>query len=145
MKHNFKRFLSALLALAMLVSLLCAGMVSASAEGTYEETDSYVLNFSNQNIPGYEDYDAKRLYASPYRTDIFVTEEGSLSNWNWCGSSVLNMIDTTQLHKGGEGAFASIGVYCVDAVTDGITGYDYRRVNLEDSARIRCTPRLRPT
>lgn len=134
MKHNFKRFLSALLALAMLVSLLCAGMVSASAEGTYEETDSYVLNFSNQNIPGYEDYDAKRLYASPYRTDIFVTEEGSLSNWNWCGSSVLNMIDTTQLHKGGEGAFASIGVYCVDAVTDGITGYDYRRVNLEDSA-----------
>ena len=133
MKHHFKRIFAALLALAMLASLLCAGTVSASAEGTYQETDSYVLNFSDQNITGYEEYDAKRLYASPYRTDIFVTEDGKLSNWNWCSGSVLNMINTTKLSNGGEGAYASIGVYCVDAVTDGITGYDYRRVNLEDS------------
>lgn len=133
MKHDLKRIFAGLLALAMLASLLCAGTVSASAEENYQETDSYVLNFSNQDIPGYEQYDAKRLYASPYRTDIFVTEGSKLSHWNWCSGSVLNMINTTKLGQGGEGPYASIGVYCVDAVTDGITGYDYRRVNLEDS------------
>ena len=134
MKNNMNRILSVLLAVVMLVSVIGTGMITASAEEpTYQATDSYVLNFSNQNIAGYEDYDNKRLYASPYRTDIFVTEDGELSNWDWCSGCVLNMINTTKLAQGGEGAYASIGVYCVDAVTDGVTGYDYRRVNLEDA------------
>ena len=134
MKRNMNRILSVLLAVVMLVSVIGTGMITASAEEpTYQATDSYVLNFSNQNIAGYEDYDNKRLYASPYRTDIFVTEDGELSNWDWCSGCVLNMINTTKLAQGGEGAYASIGVYCVDAVTDGVTGYDYRRVNLEDA------------
>ena len=133
MKHNFNRILSVLLAVVMLVSMIGTGMITASAEETYQATDAYVLNFSNQNIAGYEDYDNKRLYGSPYRTDIFVTEGDSLSHWGWCTGCVLNMINTTKLAQGGEGAYASIGVYCVDAVTDGVTGYDYRRVNLEDA------------
>ena len=133
MKHNFNRILSVLLAVVMLVSMIGTGMITASAEETYQATDAYVLNFSNQSIAGYEDYDNKRLYGSPYRTDIFVTEGDTLSHWGWCTGCVLNMINTTKLAQGGEGAYASIGVYCVDAVTDGVTGYDYRRVNLEDA------------
>ena len=133
MKNNMNRILSVLLAVVMLVSVIGTGMITASAEETYQATDSYVLNYSSQDIAGYEDYDSKRLYGSPYRTDIFVMEEGKLSNWNWCSGSVLNMINTTKLAQGGEGAYASVGVYCVDAVTDGVTGFDYRRVNLEDS------------
>ena len=105
------RILSVLLAVVMLVSVIGTGMITASAEEpTYQATDSYVLNFSNQNIAGYEDYDNKRLYASPYRTDIFGTEDGELSNWDWCSGCVLNMINTTKLAQGGEGAYASIGV-----------------------------------
>ena len=133
MKHNTNCILSVLLAVVMLVSVFGTGVIAASAEETYQPTDSYVLNYANQDIAGYEDYDNKRLYGSPYRTDIFVTEDGSLANWNWCSGCVLNMINTTKLKEGGEGAYASIGVYCVDAVTNGVMGYDYRRVNLEDS------------
>ena len=74
MKNNMNRILSVLLAVVMLVSVIGTGMITASAEETYQETDSYVLNFSSQNIAGYEDYDNKRLYGSPYRTDIYVTK-----------------------------------------------------------------------
>lgn len=130
--NQIKRMLALLTALALAVTALAGLTVTASAAG-YEETDSYVLNFSNQAVEGYEDYDNKRLYASPYRTDIYVTEGDGLSNWNWCSGCVLNMINTTRIAAGGEGAYASIGVYCVDAVTDGVPGYSYRRVNLEDS------------
>ena len=133
MKNNMNRILSVLLVVVMLVSVLGTGMITASAEEIYQATDAYVLNYSDENIAGYEDYDNKRLYASPYRTDIFVTEGDELSHWNWCSGCVLNMINTTKLGQGGEGAYASIGVYCVDAVTDGVTGFDYRRVNLEDA------------
>ena len=133
MKQKARRVFSVFLALIMLVSLVGTGMTVASAEENYQQTNDYVLNYSGESISGYEDYDAKRLFASPYRTDIFVTEEDGISNWNWCSASVLNMINTTKLGSGGEGAYASIGVYCVDAVTDGVTGYYYRRMNLEDA------------
>ncbi|MBR5868589.1 MAG: SpaH/EbpB family LPXTG-anchored major pilin, partial [Clostridia bacterium] len=43
------------------------------------------------------------------------------------------MINTQKLSQPGEGAWASIPVYCADAVTDGVPGHQYRRVNLEDS------------
>jgi hypothetical protein len=101
MKQKMSRIFSALLSLMMLISLVGTGMTVASAEENYQQTNDYVLNYSGENIPGYEDYDAKRLYASPYRTDIFVTEDGGISNWNWCSASVLNMINTTKLAAGG--------------------------------------------
>ena len=129
--NKLKRMLALVTALALAVTALSGLTVSAAG---YQETDAYVLNFSDQAIEGYADYDSKRLYASPYRTDIYVTEDGGLSNWNWCSGSVLNMINTAKLAEGGQGAYASIGVYCVDAVTDGVPGYSYRRVNLEDSS-----------
>lgn len=125
-----------LTALCLTVSALgpMAGRVSAA--GTYEETDTYVLNYSNQDIAGYEDFDARRLYASDHYAGLYVDEDGDgirESDWNWTCFSVLNMINTGKLSQPGEGTYASIPVYCADAVTDGVGGYAYRRINLEDS------------
>lgn len=133
---KMKRILSLLLAL-MLVSSLMGGAVlmAAAAEGVYEPTDAYVLNYTNEDIPGYEAYDEKRLYASDHYAGLYIDDDGDgeLENWNWTCCSVLNMINTAKLSAGGEGAWASIPVYCVDAVTDGSGGHAYRRINLEDS------------
>lgn len=129
---NATRVLALLMALTMVFGLAATAF---AAEGEYEATDSYVLNFTNQNIEGYEDYDAKRLYASKHVGYLIIDEDGDgkLDYWNNTGFSVLNMINTTKISEGGEGAYASIPVYCVDAITDGVPGHDYRRVNLEDA------------
>lgn len=131
---KLSRIFALLMAVMMVVSLIGVS-VYADETPTYEATDSYVLNFSSQDVDGYEDWDEKRLYASPYRTDIYVTENGKLSNWNWCSANVMNMINTTKIGTVENAAepYASIAVYCVDAITDGVPGYSYRRVNLEDS------------
>lgn len=140
MRENVRKLLS--LAMAMSIVWGIAGMYAAAADegeadGTvYEDTYTYVLNFSDQDIEGYEDYDARRLYASDHYAGLYVDEDGdgiNESNWNWTCFSVLNMINTGKLSEGGEGAYASIPVYCVDAVTDGVAGYAYRRINLEES------------
>lgn len=133
---NGKRILALLAALCLTLTSLGGMAGHASAAGTYEQTDTYVLNFSNQSIPGYEAYDAKRLYASDHYAGLYVDEDGDgirEADWNWTCFSVLNMINTGKLAEGGEGAYASIPVYCADAVTDGVPGYAYRRVNMEDS------------
>lgn len=133
---NTKRILALLAALVLTLSTLGGMSVTAFAAATYEETDAYVLNFSSQDIAGYEDYDARRLYASDHYAGLYVDEDGdgvNESNWNWTCFSVLNMINTAKLSEGGEGAYASIPVYCADAITDGVAGYEYRRINLEDS------------
>ena len=131
-----KRLFALLVALTLVLGTLSGMTMTAAAAGTYEETDAYVLNFSNQEIEGYEAYDARRLYASDHYAGLYVDEDGdgvNESNWNWTCFSVLNMIHTAKLAEGGEGAYASIPVYCADAVTDGVAGYAYQRVNLEDS------------
>ena len=140
MRKNLKRLLSLVMTLSIVMSMLNVS-VSAAEEGTvtsdptYEATDSYVLNYANTDIEGYEEWSKNRFYFSPYRTDIYVDEgEAELSNWNWCTASVLNMINTTKIDgREADTPYASIPVYCVDAVTDGVGGYDYRRVNLEDA------------
>lgn len=131
-----KRIFALVLALSLALGTLGGMAVTAFAATTYDQTDTYVLNFSNQDIEGYEDYDARRLYASDHYAGLYVDEDGdgvNETNWNWTCFSVLNMINTTKLAEKGEGAYASIPVYCADAITDGIAGYSYRRVNLEDS------------
>lgn len=133
---NMKRLVALLAALVLTLSVFCGTAATAFAAGTYEETDAYVLNFSGQDIAGYEDYDARRLYASDHYAGLYVDEDGdgvNESNWNWTCFSVLNMINTVKLSEGGVGAYASIPVYCADAITDGIGGYEYRRVNMEDA------------
>lgn len=109
-----------------------------SRELTYTPENTYVLNYSNGDIEGYENWDAKRFYFSPYRTNIWVTgneKTGEKENWNWCTASVLNMINTNKIGtvENAEGPYASTPVYCVDAITTGVAGYAYQRVNLEES------------
>lgn len=114
--------------------------VFAESEKEYTPTDVYVLNYSTDNeIEGYKDWDAKRFYFSPYRTNIWVTideETGELENWNWCTASIMNMINMSAIDKTKEATepYASTMVYCVDAITDGVVGYEYRRINLEDAS-----------
>jgi len=135
MRKNLKELLAFVVAMSI-VLVLPDMNVSATGEGEnsengYEDTYTYVLNYSNQNIEGYEDYDAKRLYASDHYADLYVDEDGdgvNESDWNWTCFSVLNMINTGKLSEGGEGTSASIPAYCVDAVTDGVSGYAYRRI-----------------
>ena len=150
MKKSIKRILSLLMSCAMAASML--GTVAFAEESeSYEPTNTYVLNYTSRDIKGYEDYDAQRLYASDHYGGLYVDENGdgtfdgfwytdengyldwNSENWNWTNFSVLNMINTGKLKEGGEGAYASIPAYCVDAVTSSVKGYEYRRVNLEDS------------
>lgn len=133
---NGKRILALFAALCLMLSAMGPMTARVSAAGTYEQTDTYVLNYSNQDIAGYEDYDAKRLYASDHYAGLYVDEDGDgirESDWNWTCFSVLNMINTGKLDQPGEGTYASIPVYCADAVTDGVGAHAYRRINLEDS------------
>ena len=138
---KFKKFMALLLTGMMTLSMFSG--VALAEEPTladYVETDTYVLNYSSQAIEGYEDWDAKRFYFSPFRTDISVEYNpvsGQGGWWGQCSASVLNMIDTGKLdaekYPNPTTPYASIPVYCVDATTDGVSGFDYERVNLEDS------------
>lgn len=129
---NVRRVFALLGALAVTVG--CLGRPAVAAEAAPE--DVYVLNYTDQGIAGYEEFDAKRLYASDHYGGLYVDEDGDgirEADWNWTNFCVLNMVNTQKLSQGGEGAYASIPVYCADAITDGVPGYRYRRINLEDS------------
>ena len=140
--------------LAMLMTgVLTAGMFSATAfaeegkgttadEKTYVPADTYVLNYGRtgngndpQDIQGYSSFDSRIFWYTPYRTNIWVDEEGVLANWNYCTSCVMNMIDLSAIDKSKEAtdAYASVPVYCVDAITNSVETTNYQRVNLEDA------------
>ena len=137
---KFKKIMALLLTGLMTVSMFSGvALADEPAPEDYVATNTYVMNYSSQDIEGYEDWDAKRFYFSPFRTDITVKYNpvsGEGGHWNWCSASVLNMIDTGKLGtvENPTGPYASIPVYCVDATTTGVTGFDYERVNLEDSS-----------
>ena len=123
----------------LMTVILVVGMIGVpvyAEETPYEATDTYVLNFSNQDIEGYEDWDNKRLWASPYKTDITVHNPKTDKDERWgAPASVLNMINMGKVGtvEGATTPYASIPVYCVDGFSDGKPGHSYRRVNLEDS------------
>ena len=141
--------------LAMLMTgVLTAGMFSATAfaeegkgtttdEKTYVPADTYVLNYGRtgngndpQDIQGYSSFDSRIFWYTPYRTNIWVTDEDDdLANWNYCTSCVMNMIDLSAIDETQEAtdAYASIPVYCVDAITNSVETTNYQRVNLEDA------------
>lgn len=134
-----KTALSLILVLSMVMSMMSVSAYADAdidvGEPAYSETNPYVLNFSGHDIPGYKNFDQKRFYFSPYRSDIYVTEDSSISWWGWCTASVLNMINTSIIDETTEATepYASIPVYCVDAATSGVQGYSYRRIGLEES------------
>lgn len=134
-----KTALSLILVFSMVMSMSSIGAYAEeSSESSYVPTNPYVLNYSSDNvIEGYEDFDVPRFYYSPYRINIKVWNDRTdrIQTWDWCTASVLNMINTSKIGTVANptGPYASIPVYCVDAFTDGVKGYEYRRVNLEDS------------
>lgn len=132
---KLKKLLAMVTASAMMVGMLGTTAFAAEPGKDYEAKNTYVLNYADAKMEGYEGWEAKRLYFSPFRTDIWVMEEGSLSNWNWCTATVYNMIDTSKIDgRNADYPYASIPAYCVDAVTNAVSTYSYQRVNLEDSS-----------
>lgn len=135
---KFKKLVSVMMIVGLVFSS-SAIVTFADSSQQYEEPDVYVLNYANQDIENYEEWDAKRFIFSPYRTDItihnYVTGEDEV--WNWCSASILNMVKINEIDgREADYAYASIPVYCADAVTDGVPGYKYRRINIEDSEYI---------
>lgn len=130
-----KRILALLVASLML--LPCFGAVAHAASASeleYTRTDSYVINYAKTDYGAYG-AQAPYLYVSPHKAlaSIKNLDSGDMESWI-TSQKVYNMINTTLLDRGGEGAYASIPVYCVDACINAAEGSVYQRINLEDSA-----------
>ena len=80
---KMRKVLALMLALIMVLGTMNLSAYAAE-DNTYEEQDTYVLNFStDEDIEGYSNFDKPRFYFSPYRTDIWVTtneETGKKTN-----------------------------------------------------------------
>lgn len=134
MKSKTKRALA--LVLAVILSLSALGTAAFATEGegpAYEYTDAYVINYAKTDLGDYA-AQAPYLYASPHLGSMQIRnlDTGKMESW-YTSQQVYNLINTTKLAAGGEGAYASLGAYCVDACISARGGYAYRRVNLEDS------------
>lgn len=130
---NLKRILA--MAMALAIAAVMIFPVYAQEEPSYSYTDPYVIVYEGSDaLAAYQDYCKPYLYASPHISSMSIRnlETGKMQSW-WCSQQVYNMIDTTKLSQGGEGAYASMEVYCIDACIDANGGSSYRRVNLEDS------------
>lgn len=134
MKSKTKRAIALALAVILSLSALGTAAFAAESEGPdYEYTDSYVINYAKTDLGDYA-AQAPYLYASPHLGSMQIRDlqSGKLESW-YTSQQVYNLINTTRLAAGGEGAYASLGAYCVDACINARGGYAYRRVNLEDS------------
>ena len=147
--------------LAMLMTgVLTAGMFSATAfaeegKGTtasdpeYVVTDPYVINLGGKHAQDLGDYDAweSSLYVSPYigsmkypRVDLQEGDDDAGPHTYWTVQELYNLINTNVLNtinvgqRKDKGAYASIPAYCTDACVGAHSGYEYQRVNLEDSS-----------
>lgn len=136
MKHNLKRIFALAAALIFCVTAVGVMPVAAETEPEYTFTDAYVLTYEGlDSFPEhYQPYCKPYLYASPHTTtmDIRNWDTGRMERWI-CSQNVYNLIDTSRLEQGGEGAYASLEVYCTDACINANGGSSYRRINLEDS------------
>lgn len=132
-KSNCRRILALLMALLAAFSLSTGALAAEGEAPVYEYTDAYVINYAQVDYGGYE-AQLPYLYYSPHRGSMGIRnlQTGKMEYWN-TGHKVYNLINTTKLSQGGEGAYASIGAYCVDACIDAVSGVTYRRINLEDS------------
>lgn len=132
MKIGFRRISALLMALMLIVSLSTDMTVSAVEE--IPVTDAYVLNYAPDTLTAEYEYNLPYLYCTPFMVNHTITEE----NWEeyYSGGNypeIFNLINTTKLESGGDGAYASIAAYCTDASTGIRENKSYRRINLEDS------------
>lgn len=129
---NMKRIFALALAVILTAGTLSGIALTANAE-TVTETDSYVLNFSPEELTDYA-YNRPYWYTTPFTVNHHVTEDdGTLYYDGGNFPEVFNLINTTKLEETGEAAYASILAYCTDASTGTVKNTSYRRINLEDS------------
>lgn len=137
MKQKGKHLLARLLSAVLAVTVLAATAIPALAEENgYNYTDPYVLVYEGLDSidEAYQEYCKPYLYVSPHRTSMGIRnlETGVMEYWS-CSQKVYNLINTNKIPQGGDGAYASIEAYCVDACVNAGGGSSYRRINLEDS------------
>ena len=132
MNQRRKRVFSLLMVLALLFAAVGSVLPVAHAE---EVSDAYVLSY-NGAVEGYAYGSMPYMYKSPFQMRHSYNDPASGPNSVWTytyTNEIFQLINTTKLNQGGEGAYASISVYCTDADTGTRSNTTYRRINLEDS------------
>lgn len=133
MNRIYQRGFSLLIALMLTVSSAVLGIPEAQAE-EIPRTDAYVLSYDTA-VENYIYGEKAYMYVSPFRMKHGYTDPVSGSKWEYTYSNeIFQLINMQKLEEGGEGAYASLPVYCTDVDTDTASGAVYRRINLEDSS-----------
>ena len=68
---KLKKLLAMVTASAMMVGMLGTTAFAAEPGTDYEATNTYVINYANTTMEGYEKFQKPRMYFSPYRTDLY--------------------------------------------------------------------------
>lgn len=132
MNHLVKHVFALLMVCLLSVSLLGGLLPTASAE-EIEQTDAYVLSYDTV-VENYAYGDKPYMYVSPFKMKHSYNDPVTGSAWEYTYTNeIFHLINTTKLVETGEGAYASVPVYCTDADTNTSSGAVYRRINLEDS------------
>lgn len=132
MNQFYKRGISLLMAL-VLTACTFAGLLPGAGAEEIQQTDAYVLSYDTP-VENYIYGDKPYMYTSPFRMRHRFDDPVSGSKWEYTYTNeIFQLINTAKLAEGGEGAYASLPVYCTDADTDTTSGAVYRRINLEDS------------
>ncbi len=120
-----KRFMAFLTAAVLTASTMTVNVFADEADNTdseYSYTDPYVLAFMGSKVP--DEYRAyQSFWFSPHQSTFRNVENEEDVTTPW--SNILLLYNTE--------AQKPIPAYCLDMVVDGERGYDYRRLNLEDS------------
>lgn len=139
MKGNWNRVFALCMALMLCVSAIGGMALTANAEETTGEeitrTNSYVLTY-NGNVEGYTYGSVPYMYKSPFKMRHAYNDPAAGPNSVWeytYTNEIFQLVNTSKLAEGGEGAYASIPVYCTDVDTGTTNDSNYRRINLEDS------------
>lgn len=132
MKYHMKRIFALLMAVLLGITAI-GGLAPAASAAEVESTDSYVLTY-NGAVSGYTYGDLPYMYTSPFGMNHSYNDPATNSSWAYTYTNeIFQLVNTTKLADGGEGAYASIAVYCTDVDTNTSSGSNYRRINLEDS------------
>lgn len=133
MKQFCKRMVAVLMAVVLLASGLSCLVPEVRADSLY--TDPYVLSYSG-SVENYAYSGMPYMYKSPFQMRHSYNDPaaGASSVWTYTYTNeIFQLINTAKLAQSGEGAYASISVYCTDADTSTRSNTNYRRINLEDS------------
>ena len=123
MKGNWNRVFALCMALMLCVSAIGGMVLTANAEETTGEeitrTNSYVLTY-NGNVEGYTYGSVPYMYKSPFKMRHAYNDPAAGPNSVWeytYTNEIFQLVNTSKLAEGGEGAYASIPVYCTDVDT----------------------------